>query len=426
MIPTQGVTQMQTGSPGDWRSLLRNGNYIALWVGQMIAQMGDPFRQMALQIYVYSVTGSAAALGALATATALPALILGPIAGVYVDRWDRRRIMMVSQATRCLLVLTLVFHPSIAGVYAVGIATAAIGLFYLPARNALLPRLVRGDQLLLANSFSMTTGTLLMMVAPALAGLVIGLWGTGVAFAVNSASFAGAALAVLAIRLPTGRPVAAEPAQAGRTWWHDVREGVGFIRRSPLVRGLLVIFAVQTLGFAAVPVLQLVFLDRALGLPPSALGYLMSFFAAGMLVGGLGTATLGKRVPQTRLVTIASVGFGAFVLVMANTTWLPLVLLVLACMGACEAVINVAVPTLLQQAVPDELRGRVFSVQNVVLTTLMIAGMGLAGAGAEVLAVQTVFSIGGIISIVGGLLGFKVLAEPAAAAAPVAATSTES
>lgn len=409
---------MQEDRSGDWRQLLRNGNYVALWIGQMIAQMGDPFRQMALQVFVYDVTGSAAALGALATVTALPTLVLGPIAGVYVDRWDRRRIMIVSQVLRSLLVLTLVVQPSLAAVYVVGISTASIGLFYLPARNALLPRLVGGDQLLLANSFSMTTGTLLMMAAPALASVVIAWQGTAAAFAVNSASFAGAALAVLAIRLAPDGAAPADQSDGGRAWWHDVREGISFIRRTPLVRGLLIIFGVQTIGFAVMPVLQIVFLDRVLGLPPSALGYLMSFFAAGMLVGGLATATLGKHASQTRLVTFSSVAFGVLFVAMANATWLPAVFALVTCMGVCEAVIGVAVPTLLQQRVPDELRGRVFSVQNVILTSLMILGMGLAGAAAEMMPVQVVFSIGGVIALVGGLLGLRVLAEPEAAATP--------
>jgi MFS family permease len=409
--------QVDERQAGNWRQLLRNRNYLALWIGQMIAMTGDPFRQMALQVFVYDVTGSAAALGVLATVTALPTLALGPIAGVYVDRWDRRRIMLVSQVLRCLLVLGLVFRPSIFAVYAIGICTASIAVFYMPARNAILPRLVGEDQILLANSFSMTTGTLMMMIAPALASAVIGWQGTSTAFAVNSASFAGAALAVFAIRLPKGGGAAERSGEETRTWWQDVREGVTFIRGSPLVRGLLVIFGVQNLGFAAMPVLQIVYLDRVLGLPPSSLGYLMSCFAVGMFAGGGAMAAFGKRLPQTRLITFGCVGYGVLFLTMAATGTLPVVLAAITLMGVCEAALAVAVPTLIQQTVPDQLRGRVFSVQNVILTGLMVAGMGLAGAAAELLPVQTVMTIGGAVVLLGGLLGFRVFAgfDPVAA-----------
>jgi len=394
-----------------WRALLQNRSYVALWIGQMLGQAGDPFRQMALQVFVYQATGSAVALGWLAAVQALPALVIGPIAGVLVDRWDRRRIMFVSQAIRALLVLLLVLRPSLPAIYVVGIAAAAISLFYLPARNAILPMIVRREQLLAANSFSVTTGTLLMMLAPALASLVLGLWGTTIAFAINSASFALAALAVLAIRVPP-RAVGpgAEVARDG-AWWADFRAGLSFVRRTPLIRGLLVVFGFQTIGFSAMPVLQILFVDRMLGLPPSALGYLMSVFAVGMLAGGILVATVGDRIPHTRLIAIAATGFGALFILLASATWLPLTFLILALMGICEAATSVAVPTLLQEIVPDELRGRVFSVQNVVLTALSVLGMGVAGIAADLAPIQTIMVVGGVISLFGGLLGFWVLRE---------------
>lgn len=405
-------TEVQTpGQVAAWRALLQNRSYVALWIGQMIAQAGDPFRQMALQVFVYELTGSAVALGALATIQAIPALIVGPIAGVLVDRWDRRRIMLVSQAVRALLVLVLVLQPSLPTVYLVGVGAASIGLFYLPARNALLPMIVRRDQLLTANSYSMTTGTLMMLVAPALASLVIGLWGTPIAFGINAASFALAALAVIPIRVPPAEDAARTAAARESAWWADLREGLGFVRRTPFIRGLLLVFGIQMLGFSAMPVLQIIFVDKVLGLPPSALGYLMSFFAVGMLAGGVLVASLGDRIPHTRLITLSAIGYGAMFILLANATWLPFTFLVLALMGVCEATMAVAVPTLLQRVVPDELRGRVFSVQNVVLTAVNILGMGIAGMAAEAFRVETVVMVGGAISLCGGLLGFWVLRE---------------
>ncbi len=399
----------QQGRIAAWRALLENRSYVALWLGQMIAQAGDPFREMALQVFVYELTGSAMALGGLATIQALPTLVVGPIAGVLVDRWDRRRIMLVSQAARALLVLLLVVRPTLPAVYVVAVGAAAIGLFYLPARNALLPMIVRRDQLLSANSFSMTTGTLLMMLAPALASLVIGLWGSSVAFAVNAASFALAAGTVIAIRVPA-RPEDELPAKE-QHWLVDLRDGLQFVRRTPLIRGLLIVFGFQAIGFSVLPVLQIIWVDRVLHMPPSAFGYIMSVFAVGMLAGGALIAAVGERIPQTRMIVLAACGYGALFILLAGASWMPLIFALVALLGVCEAATSVAVPTLLQHTVPDELRGRVFSVQNVVLTALNIVGMGVAGAAAELAPVQTIMVVGGAISLCGGILGFWVLRE---------------
>ena len=405
-------TGLTTTRRANWRDLLGNRGYLALWAGQMAAQAGDPFRQMALQVFVYSLTGSGAALAALSVAMAVPTILLGPIAGVLVDRWDRRRIMLLAQALRAGLVAVLAVTPSIPAIYTISILTASIAVFYLPARNAILPMLVPQESLLTANSFSVTTSTILMMIAPALASLVIGACGIQVALGINALTFALAALAVFSIKLPAASPAHTDGVTGRASWLADLREGAEFVRRSPLVRGILVIFAIQTFGFAAVPVLQVIYVDRMLGLPPSALGYLMSAFAVGMLIGGAGVAALGRRLPPVRAIIVAAIGYGVFFTAMALTTWLPAVLAILAAMGACEAALVVTVPTLLQRIVPDHLRGRVFSVQNVILVAVMVLGMGLAGAAADVMPIRSVFLIGGAFTLAGGIVGPFVLREP--------------
>jgi hypothetical protein len=281
----------------------------------------------------------------------------------------------------------------------------------MPARNAILPMIVAPGQILRANSFSMTTGTLLMMAGPALAAVVIGWQGAPVALAVNAASFALAAVAVAFIRV---RPVAASApvavADVERKWWSEMLAGASFVRGSPLVRGLLGLMAVQTIGFAVVPVLQVVMVTQGLGLPASHLGYLMAVFAVGMLGGGLAMPAISPRVRPTLLITLAAISYGVCFLLLAVSESLVLVYVWLAGMGACEAAFSVAVPTLLQRIVPDELRGRVFSAQNMVLTLMMVIGMGIAGVAAEALPVRTVFACGAVVSIVGGAMGFRLFA----------------
>jgi MFS family permease len=312
---------------------------------------------------------------------------------------------------RAVLVTVLVLSPTVPMVYAISIATASIAAFYMPARNAILPTIVGQGEVLRANSFSMTTGTLLMMASPALAAIVVGWLGAPFALGVNAASFALAAVAVFFIRTQS-KPAAASADLAGveRTWWGEMLEGARFVQRSPLIRGILVLFAIQTLGFAVLPVLQVILVTQGLHLPANYLGYLMAVFAVGMLLGGLAMPWVSRRIRTTRLVTVVSIAYGVFFLLLAITDYLPLVYLWLVAMGVCEAAISVAVPTALQRIVPDALRGRVFSVQNTAMTLMLVIGMAIAGVAAEALPVRTVFAAGAVVCVVGGLAGFWLFA----------------
>jgi DHA3 family macrolide efflux protein-like MFS transporter len=213
--------------------LFRNHSFIALWLGQTISFIGDYFYFLAIPIMVEKLTGSALAVGLSVIASALPMLLLGPIAGVFVDRWDRKRTMIVADVLRGLLVLgclTVKTPDQIWTYYIVGFLMSCVSRFFFPAQNAVLPLIVTDkNDLLAANGLMQIVQTAGFLIGPALAGFSIGFWGEQVAFLVDSATYLVSAAAIVTMTVP--RTTAGRQTAGGRfsTVWTEMREGVVYL-----------------------------------------------------------------------------------------------------------------------------------------------------------------------------------------------------
>ncbi|MFA5315425.1 MAG: MFS transporter, partial [Candidatus Omnitrophota bacterium] len=165
-----------------FRNILRNRNFSLLWLAQIISQFGDRLDQMALIALVYRYApGSTTQMAKIMAFTIAPVFLIGPLAGVYVDRWDRRRTMVVCDILRGILILLIPFWlmrlPSLWPVYIVVFVVFSIARFYVPAKMSIIPDLVKADDLLLANSLVNTTGMVAAMLGFGLGGILVGMVG---------------------------------------------------------------------------------------------------------------------------------------------------------------------------------------------------------------------------------------------------------
>ena len=244
--------------------LLRNRSFVALWLGQTISFVGDYFYWLAIPIMVERLTGSALQVGLSVIASTLPFLLLGPLAGVFVDRWDRKRTMIISDLLRGLLVLACLLVQTSDQVwiyYTVAFLMSCVSRFFFPAQNAVLPLIVTGeDDLLSANGLMQIVQTAGFLLGPALAGFSIGLWGPQVAFTIDSASFFVSAVGILFMTVPnirgdkqaTGRqrPVRGQTA----TVWTEMRDGMSYLFGNRTMVGILVCLSVVQLGVGSIHV----------------------------------------------------------------------------------------------------------------------------------------------------------------------------
>jgi MFS family permease len=433
------------GQPGVWSRLFRNRSFVALWLGQTISFIGDYFYFLAIPIMVEKLTGSALMVGLAVISSALPMLLLGPVAGVFVDRWDRKRTMIVSDLLRAVLVLAClaVRTPDQVWIYyVVGFLMSCVSRFFFPAQNAALPLIVPDkDDLLAANGLMQIVQTAGLLIGPALAGFSIGIWGEQVAFLVDSATYLVSAAAILVMVVPrttSGRQVEQESQLAAV--WAELREGIVSLFDNRIMVGVLLCLGVVQLGIGAINVIWVPFMRRTFGLGAEGLGAVDTAQGIGMALGGVTLGFLAARFKKRDLAGWSIILIGSMIALMGLASafslvdlfpaleveaasgemgvgqrllYMPLQLLLYSLiLGIALVPAQSALMTTMQLAVPDLKRGRVGSALNALTTGASLISMFIASALGEVIALRWVYVIAGLIVSAGGVVGLLVLEDP--------------
>lgn len=400
-------------------ALLLRRDFALLWWSGLISITGTWMLGVALPIHVYQLTGSAIATsGALIAATA-PRLLLGSVAGTFVDRWDRRRTMVLGNILLAagLLPLWLVGSADLVWVvYVVAAFESLIALFVGPAEHALLPTLVDSDDLLSANVLNSLNNNLARLVGPAVGGLIATSSGLGAVAAVDIGTFIVAALLVGLIH---ARPVpaaegGADPEEAWRGLWREWLRGLAFVRERATLRLLFVVIAIMALGEGVMGALFVVFVSDVLLGNATHLGTLMSAQAVGSLLGLAVLIPWTRRLSAHRLLGLALVCFGAIDLAIFNAPTVTLLFEVQVALfiavGIPIVVVGPSLMTLLQGEVPDRFRGRVFGSLGTTEGVFRIAGLLLGGVLVVPFGVVPVLSAQGAAQLLAGLVVLRWLA----------------
>lgn len=389
---------------------------MALWIGQTVSFIGDYFNWLAVPILVERMTGSALMVGLSVISNTLPMLLLGPVAGVFVDRWDRKRMMIVADVLRALLVLVclVVRRPEQVWIYfVVGFLMSCVSRFFFPAQNAVLPLLVPDrDNLLAANGLMQIVQTVGLLVGPALAGFAIGLWGERVAFIVDSVTFLVSAAAITMIIVP--RTTMGRRAAGGQlaTVWADMREGLIYLFSNQTLVGVLMCLAVVQLAVGAINVVWVPFLRRTFGVGAEGLGIVDAAQGVGMVLGGVALGFVTSRLSKTAIIGWALIVIGLFLSGMGLAPHFGHVVAFSFGIGLALVPVQSALMTMMQLAVPDLKRGRVGSAQNALTTAAGLLSMAGAAALGETVQLRAIYVVSGLIVSGAGLLGFRVLHEP--------------
>jgi MFS family permease len=411
---------------GDLLSTLRNRNFALLWSGGLISMTGDWMLLVALPIYVYQATGSALATGAMFAAGLVPNVLFGSVAGVFVDRWDRKRTLVFGNTLLALSVLPLLVVPQTGWlwvVYAVAFVQSCFGVFNEPAENSLLPALVGDERLVSANSLNATNNNLARLAGPALAGLVVGWFGLVGVVVVDAASYlvSAALVSLISARSAPERPEEAPPADAGGAAaafsgvWREWAEGLRLVGTGRVLLTVFVVGAVTGLGEGVFLALFPPFVRVALGGGALELGWLMSAQAVGGVLGSLVVGAAAARLSPPRLLGSGAVLFGLIDLAIfvypsfVQSIAVGLALFVLV--GVPAAGMLAGLQTLLQTSAKDHLRGRVFGALGTTQALLMLAGTLLGGALGDAVGIVPVLVVQGGAYVAAGILVLVLLAH---------------
>ncbi len=410
---------------------LRQRNFGLLWFGQLISMTGDWVLFIALPFYIFSLTGSALATGVMFMAMTLPRLLFGSLAGVFVDRWDRRRTMIVADLLRAMLLLLLLVVRSAEWVwliYAVAFVESTISQFFNPAKSAIIPRLVGEQDLLAANSLNGLSDALTRLVGPALGGALLGALGLTSVVLTDSVSFLVSGLMIALISLPPDPSQPAAPASrasASVAWaavWREWLAGLKFVKMEYLVAAIFIVLGVAMFGDSIITVLLVPLAKEVMRCDALQLGWLMAAQGVGGLIGGLLVGQMSKALSPRTLIPVGLGTTATLLLVIVNFPIYVMVLALMVLVGIAVMAWAVSAPTLLQMSVADEYRGRVFGTLNTTTALMSLCGMGLAGALGDLIGIVPVLNIAGGLYLLSSVVALVMLRGEKALRAEVTGT----
>ncbi len=399
--------------------LALNGSFSALWSGQLISLFGDRVHQVAIAAIVFVLTGSPIAVALVFVSATLPNLLFGPIAGTLVDRWDHREVLVVSDILRAAVVfiMPIAATANIWLVYPLAFLLTTISIFFRPARIAILPRLVREDELLTANSALWIGETLADVIGFPLAGLFVAVVADAVsiAFWFDGATYLASAL-LLSTLIP--RPVQSEAPTGARSdadaagFREELLTGWRFLRNEPvlLANTLLAVVAQLTVGVLIGQ--TAVFAEHVFGGQGfdwrAVYGFIEGSQGAGNLIGGFVIGLVGVRLAKGRMIIVGYVVLGLLTTVMALSGNLGVVLSIAFGIGIANMLFIIPSQTLFQERTPGNLIGRVVGFRFSLVFGAMTLAIGLGGVLAEAVGVTTVIAAFGLVTAAAGLVGWFV------------------
>ncbi len=396
---------------GSLLRVLKNRNFLALWIGQIISQFGDRLAQMALiglylkQTAGISLSHSVPVMRNLFFFSTLPILLFSPVAGVYVDRWSRKKTLIAADLLRAGLVLLI---PLLAGytdgmwsIYGVIFLVFTVTCFFSPAKSAIIPNLVKKRELLAANSLSNITRLIAMIGGVTAGGIIVAWTGTKMSFYLDSLSFLLSGLAILAIRIKEDPPP--EESKDGiRRVAKELVAGLNFIRKKKRVKfvatSLFILMGASGIGY----LLLTVFVTKALNLGTIGLSVLATFLGIGMLAGSLIYGHFGEQIEREKVIVGGTLVCGVCAVLLGGSRSLFLLSLGVSIIGFIASPIMIAAYTLTQELTPDRIRGRVFSALEVIINSSFLFFIWVAGVLGAWLPIQSIFYLTGVGLLVYG------------------------
>jgi MFS family permease len=381
---------------------LRHRNYRLFFTGQTVSLIGTWMTQVATSWLVYRLTGSAWLLGIVGFASRIPTFILGPFAGVWVDRWNRHRTLVVTQILSmlqsfALAGLALARIITIREIIWLGLAQGLINAFDMPARQAFVIQMVE-DRTDLGNAIALNSSmvNVARLLGPSIAGVIIAAVGEGYCFLIDGFSYLAVLASLLAMSI-----AAVKQRKSEKAIWQELKEGWSYVTSFVPIRSILLLLALISLVGMQYTVLMPIFAAPVLHGGAHTLGFLMGASGVGAIAGAMFLATRKNVLGLGRLVPLAAATFGTGLIALGLSRFLWLSLALMLFVGGAMMIQMAASNTILQTIVQDDKRGRVMSFYSMAFLGMAPFGSLLAGALAHQIGAPRTVMISGTICIAG-------------------------
>ena len=406
--PTKTRFKGRSGWRSDWQL-----NFFPMWLGQAISLVGSRVVQFALIWYLTQSTGSATVLAIATLVGIVPEIVLGPLAGVYVDRWDRQIVMIVADGAVALASWWLAYlfwtgDVAVWQIYLIMFVRAIGGSFHWPAMQASTSLMVPKGQLARINGLNQAVNGLLTIIGPLLGALLLGLLPLYGVMMVDVGTAVLAIFPLVFVLVPL--PKRSEHAEASVTVWSDLRAGLDYILGW---RGLMMIIGVamiiRLLLMPAFALLPLLVSDYFNGTAVQ-LGLLESILGIGMLIGGVILSLWGgfRRRIYTTLMGIVTTGFSLLLMGFVPADLFFLALVSVFVTGLAVPLVDGPMMAILQAKVEPEIQGRVFTLMGSLLSLTVPFGLLLAGPLSDLVNLQVWYLLAGLACVVLGIAMFFI------------------
>ncbi|MGY5855763.1 MAG: MFS transporter [Candidatus Thorarchaeota archaeon] len=408
----------QVEKPKGFSSVLRNKDFSKLWLGQLISNVGSSVGSLALLFYAFALTGSELAMAGLAMMQILPMVLFSGMIGVYIDRWDRKKVMIAADIVRAAVTFLypfVVIFPSFVSpltwLYILAFLYATSNAFFFPARSASIPRLVEREELVTANSLAQMTYQIVALIFTPLGGALMAIVAPdyAIGFFIDALTFIGSGIVLVTIRsslVPEMVP------DIDRSYIQEMKDAVGLVRRSSIVSFLLLIFTALMLLGGMLNALIIPFYQGELGFDE----FLFSLIMSGSAISGvIAAAILGQKSEIKRpfflmMAAMVVVGIAFSLMSFVPTGVFILAFLLMSVVGSVNVAIGVPSSAIMQEIIEDKMRGKVFSFQSVMINTAQLTGMAIGGVWAELVgSSRPPIFVAGVGALIIGVIGFALV-----------------
>ena len=387
--------------------LRRNHNYRNTWIGQVVSEIGDHFNNIAVFSLALANTKSGLVVSGVMLARAIPAVLAGPLAGVLLDRLDRKRVMIASDLVRAVVALLFILTVRQTDTWLLYVLSGLLMFaspFFTSGRSSILPAIATRDELHTANSLTQTTQWTTLTIGTFLAGVAVTQFGYEWAFALNATSFLVSALCISRLRGPERgfrpRRTALTEAEVVRPW-REYTDGLRYMRGSPLIFGIALIGVGWATGGGAAQILFSVFGELVFHRGPAGIGIIWGSAGVGLLIGGAFAYWWRARASfrdYKRTIVVCYVIHGGAYIVFSQMRSFAWALVFIALSRAAVAVSSVLNYSQLLRHVSDEYRGRVFATMESMVWSTMMISMMLAGIASQHWDPRTIAALAGALS----------------------------
>ena len=395
-------------------SIFRNRNFALLWSGQLVSTIGDSLMSLAASIMIYRLTGSALSVGLMLMATAAPSILFGLVAGVLVDRLNRRSIMIAADLTRAVLVFLIPFLVplNIAWLYVIVLLTSCVSQFFEPAHAAVVPEVATDEELASANSLLAISSFGSTAIGFAASGLIASQFSIAWAFYLDALSFVFSAGCIALLHLQSMK---VEDGSNVGTLFSNLRGGLEFLWSKPILRSVFILTPLLGLSFGMWNTLLLPFARQALHATEFEYGLQEGLTSVGFVLGSLLMAGVSDRLHEGQWLSLSLLAMGVVGLIYSTLASVPLAIVFVMISGFSNAPSAIGRQLLIQRNTARNVRGRVNSVFFVSRDSAFLVGMAAAGL-ADIVGVREMILVSALLVLVPGALALLLpgLHEPVA------------